>query len=67
MTEQNVNLNVHEIGIILAALQSLTISEERMIARDYGSTSALFNKLYTVYERMDRSSVNLRNDVVPSF
>lgn len=67
MTEQNVNLNVHEIGIILTALQSLTISEERMIARDYGSTSALFNKLYTVYERMDRSSVNLRNDVVPSF
>ena len=67
MTEKNVNLNVHEIGIILSALQNLTISEERMIARDYGSTAALFNKLYTVYETLDRSSVNLKNDVVPSF
>jgi len=67
MIEQNVNLNVHEIGIILAALQNLTISEERMIAKDYGSTAALFNKLYTVFEKLDKSSVNLKNDVVPSF
>jgi hypothetical protein len=67
MIDQNVNLNAHEIGIILSALQNLTISEERMIAKEYGSTAALFNKLYTLFEKMDRSSLNLKNDVVPSF
>jgi hypothetical protein len=27
----------------------------------------LYNKLYTLWERMDRSQTGLRNDVVPSF
>lgn len=63
----NVNLNVHEIGIILAALQQLDLREENQIARDYGSASALYNKLYSIWEQMDRSETGLRNDVVPSF
>jgi hypothetical protein len=67
MTETQLNLNVHEIGVILAALQMLDLSEERIIAREYGSVPALYNKLYTVYERMDSSQTGLRNDVVPSF
>jgi hypothetical protein len=67
MTETTVNLNVHEIGVILSALQLLDIREERMIARDYGSVPAVYNKLYTLYERMDSSQTGLRNDVVPSF
>ena len=67
MTETQLNLNVHEIGVILSALQLLDLSEERIIARDYGSVPALYNKLYTVYERMDSSQTGLRNDVVPSF
>lgn len=67
MTETQLNLNVHEIGVILAALQLLDLSEERIIAREYGSVPALYNKLYTVYERMDSSQTGLRNDVVPSF
>jgi hypothetical protein len=67
MTETTVQLNVHEIGVILSALQLLEIREERMIARDYGSVPAVYNKLYTLYEQMDSSQTGLRNDVVPSF
>ena len=67
MTEDFVKLNVHEIGVILSALQQLDIREENQIARDYGSVPALYNKLYTVFERMDRTGTVLRNDVVPSF
>ena len=67
MTETQVNLNVHEIGILLSALQSLELSEENMIARDYGSAPALYNKLYTLWERMDTSTTGLRYDLVPSF
>jgi len=67
MTETNVNLNVHEIGVILAALQSLELRDEHQIAREYGSVPALYNKLYTIFEQMDRSGTVLRNDVVPSF
>ena len=67
MTETNVNLNVHEIGVILSALQLLNLRDENQIAREYGSVPALYNKLYTVFEQMDSSQTGLRNDVVPSF
>lgn len=67
MTETQINLNIHEIGVILSALQMLDLSEERIIAREYGSVPALYNKLYSVYEQMDSSETGLRNDVVPSF
>ena len=67
MYEQNVNLNVHEIGVLLSALQLLTIKDENIIAREYGSAPALYNKLYSIYEQMDSSETGLRNDVVPSF
>jgi len=67
MTETQVNLNVHEVGILLSALQLLDIREEKIIARDYGSVPAVYNKLYSLYERMDSSQTGLRNDVVPSF
>jgi len=67
MTETILSLNVQEIGIILSALQQLDLREENRIAREYGSASALYNKLYTVFEQMDRSETGLRYDVVPSF
>ena len=67
MTEDFIRLNVHEIGVILSALQELGVREENQIARDYGSVPALYNKLYSVWEQMDRSQTVLRNDVVPSF
>ena len=67
MTEDFVKLNVHEIGVILSALQLLDIREEHRIAREYGSAAALYNKLYSLWEQMDTSQTGLRNDVVPSF
>ena len=67
MTETTVNLNVHEIGILLSAIQNLENIDEIHIARDYGSAPALYNKLYTLWERMDRSQTGLRYDMSPSF
>lgn len=67
MKETQITLNVHEIGVILSALQLLEIGDENLIAREYGSVPALYNKLYTVWEQMDRSETGLRYDVVPSF
>ena len=67
ITEATVNLNVHEMGVILSALQNLEHADENRIAREYGSMPALYNKLYTVFERMDTSETGLRYDVVPSF
>ena len=67
MTETEVKLNVHEIGIILSAIQNLENIDEIHIAREYGSVQALYHKLYSLMERMDTSETGLRNDVVPSF
>ncbi len=67
MTETNINLNIHEIGVILSSLQLLGVREENQIAKDYGSVPALYNKLYSVFEQMDTSGTALQNDVVPSF
>ena len=67
MTETNVNLNVHEIGVILSALQLLQHRDENQIAKEYGSTTALYDKLNAIWETLDRSEVELRNDVVPSY
>ena len=67
MKEIQVNLNVHEIGVILAALENLENVDENRIAREYGSASALYNRLYPLWEQMDSSETGLRNDVVPSF
>jgi hypothetical protein len=67
MTETTVQLNVHELGVILSALQELNLREENRIAREYGSVPALYNKLYSIWEQMDSSQTGLRNDVVPSF
>jgi len=67
MTETQVSLNVHEIGILLSALQLVSGRDENVIARDYGSSPALYNKLYSIYEQMDTSKTELRYDLTPSF
>jgi len=67
MTDANVNLNVHEIGIILSAWQLLQHRDENLIAREYGSTEALYNKLNTIWQTLDTTETGLRNDVVPSY
>jgi hypothetical protein len=55
MTEDFIRLNVQEIGIILSALQLVDLREENMIAKEHGSVPALYNKLYSAWEHMDRS------------
>ena len=67
MTEVEIKLNVHEIGVILSALQLLENRDENHIAREYGSVPALHSKLSLLMDQMDTSETGLRNDVVPSF
>jgi len=51
MNEDFVQLNVNEISIILSALQNLDVRDEKLV----GNASALYNKLYTVSEQLDRN------------
>ena len=67
MTETTVKLNVHELGIIISALELLENIDENLIAKEYGSAPTLYNKLMLLWEQMDRSETGIRNDVVPSF
>ena len=66
-TNVDVNLNVHEIGVILSALQLLQHRDENLIAKEYGSTTALYDKLNSIWETLDRSEVGIRNDMCPSY
>lgn len=65
----NLNLNVHEIGILLSALQLLDGRDERLIAKEYGSAPTLYNKLYSVWETLDQSETKLENEPIiePSY
>jgi hypothetical protein len=67
ITEIPISLNVHEIGVILSALQNLENADEHRIAREYGSVPALYDKLYGYWEQMDTSETGLRYDLTPSF
>jgi hypothetical protein len=67
MIETNVNLNVHEIGILLSALDNLSTSDQNLIAKDYGSASSLQSRLLSIWQSMDKSKLNLRYDITPSF
>jgi hypothetical protein len=67
MTEINLNLNAHELGVIISALEGLEAVEQNRIAREYGSVPALYNKLYSYWEQMDTSQTGLRYDICPSF
>lgn len=65
----NLNLNVHEIGILLSALQLLDGRDERLIAKEYGSAPTLYNKLYSVWETLDQSETKLEYEPIiePSY
>lgn len=67
MTETTVELNVQEIGILLDALQQLEMTDERRLAREYGSAPALYDKLQTIWLQMDRTETGLRYETEPSF
>ena len=65
--ETQISLNVHELGVILSALQLLTSRDENLIAKEYGSASTLHNRLKEVYDAMDKSTLSLSYDCEPSF
>lgn len=67
MIEVNVNLNAHELGILVQLLENLSASEEKLLAKDYGSASSLHSRLYAMWETMDHSTLNLGYDFTPSF
>ncbi len=67
MYEKQVPLNVHEMGVILSALQLLSRQDENQIAKEYGSASTLHNRLKEVYDVMDQSTLCLNYDCEPSF
>lgn len=46
-------LNQNEIGILLSALQLLTLRDETSIAREHGSASALYQRLHECYVQYD--------------
>ena len=65
--EKKIALNVHELGVILSALQLLSSRDENLIAKEYGSASTLHNRLKEVYDAMDKSTLSLSYDCEPSF
>ena len=67
MKEATVNLNVQEVGIIISALQLLELRDERYIAREYGSSTVLYNKFETLMNQMDSSETGLQYDEDASF
>lgn len=67
MTEDFIRLNAYEIAIIISSLQLLSTSEEKQISEELGSVSALYNKLYTVLEQINRSETGTVPDLAPSY
>jgi len=69
MTETEISLNVHEIGVLLSALQLVDGRDEHLIAREYGSVPTLYSKLYTIWEQMDQNETKLKYEPIiePSF
>ena len=65
--EKQVPLNVHELGVILSALQLLSHHDENQIAKEYGSASSLHNRLKEVSDALDKKTLSLTYDCEPSF
>ncbi len=67
--EKQVALNVQEIGVLLSALQLLDHADEHRIARAYGSAPSLHDRLKTIYDGMDTSICETKDDQIcePSF
>jgi hypothetical protein len=47
-----------ELNVLISGLNALTSHEEKRLTRDYGSVSALYNKIYSQYEQLNQQSVN---------
>ena len=68
-TEVNIELNVHELDIILRSLELVESIDEIQINRSSGSIDTLYDRLYDYYATLDTSNVELSYEsyVEPSF
>ena len=68
-TEVNIELNVHELDIILKALELVESIDEIQINRSSGSIDTLYDRLYDYYATLDTTNVELSYEsyVEPSF
>ena len=68
-TETHIELNVHELDIILKALELVGSTDEIQINRSSGSIDTLYDRLYDYYVTLDTSNVELSYEsyVEPSF
>lgn len=67
--EVSVKLNVHEVGVILSALQLLETGDELLISKEYGSSTALYSRMEDLFEGLDQSDLTLFVEpyIEPSF
>jgi hypothetical protein len=66
MKEASVNLLTSEMMVIITALNNLTLRDEKQLAEEYGSVSALYNKIYSIWEQNGGKSKQLQklNDLL---
>ena len=64
--EQSVNLLPYEMNILMAAMNSLSLRDETKLNKEYGSVSALYNKIYSVWERSGDKDVKVSSQFEPS-
>jgi len=62
MYETTMKLNVQELKIILTSLQMLELSEENMIAKEFGSVPSLYTKLLIELETLNQSALQQSYD-----
>jgi hypothetical protein len=58
-TECSIELNVHELDIILKALELVDSRDEIQINRSSGSIDTLYDRLYDYYATLDTTNVEL--------
>ena len=67
MYETTMKLNVQELKILLTSLQLLELSEENMIAKEFGSVPSLYTKLLVELETLNQSALSYSYDSEGSF
>jgi hypothetical protein len=58
-TECSIELNVHELDIILKSLELVESGDEIQINRSSGSIDTLYDRLYDYYATLDTTNVEL--------
>ena len=58
-TECSIELNVHELDIILKSLELVDSRDEIQINRSSGSIDTLYDRLYDYYATLDTTNVEL--------